>query len=74
MSEPFNAEAVRLNWEAYSKLKNPTFSGFTSIQKGTVFEIVDDYTVRFTFPEVDGLALMRVRNFFQFAPALLKKG
>ena len=71
--EPFNAEAVRLNWEAYSKLKNPTFFGFTSIQKGTVFKIVDDYTVRFTFPEVDGLALVRIRWFVQLAPVLLSR-
>jgi peptide/nickel transport system substrate-binding protein len=70
--EPFNAEAVRLNWEAYSKLKNPSFPGYSSIRNGTEFKVIDDYTVRFTFPEPDGLALMRVRFFFQFAPALLK--
>ena len=71
--EPFNAESMRLNWEAYSKLKNPSFPGFTSIQNGTVFTIVDDYTVRFTFPEPDGLAFMRVRWFLQFAPVLLSR-
>lgn len=67
--EPFNAEAVRTNWQAYSKLKTPAFPAFTSIQNGTVFKIVDDYTVRLTFPEPDGLALVRIRWFFQFAPA-----
>lgn len=67
--EPFNAEAVRLNWQAYSKLKTPAFPAFTSIQNGTVFKIVDDYTVRFTFPEPDGLALVRIRWFLQLAPA-----
>jgi ABC-type transport system substrate-binding protein len=67
--EPFNAEAVRLNWEAYNKLKTPAFPAFLSIQAGTIFKIVDNYTVRFTFPEPDGLALARVRWFLQFAPA-----
>ena len=67
--EPFNAEAVRINWQAYSKLKIPAFPAFTSIQNGTVFKIVDDFTVRFTFPEPDGIALARVRWFLQFAPA-----
>ena len=67
--EPFNAEAVRLNWETYDRLKPPTFTGYSSIADGTVFEVVNDYTVRFTFPEPDGLALVRLRWFFQFAPA-----
>ncbi|MFO7737874.1 MAG: ABC transporter substrate-binding protein [Desulfatiglandaceae bacterium] len=67
--EPFNAKAVKVNWEAYDKLKPPTFTEYSSIADGTVFEMVNEYTVRFTFPEPDGLALVRFRWFFQFAPA-----
>ena len=70
--EPFNAEAVKINWEAYDSLKTPKFSGFTSIADGTVFAILNDYTVRFTFPEPDGLALVRLKDFSQFAPAFFK--
>jgi peptide/nickel transport system substrate-binding protein len=65
--EAFNAEVVRINWEAYNKLKTPAFPPFTSIQNGTAFKIVDEYTVRFTFPEPDGLALVRLLSFRQFA-------
>jgi peptide/nickel transport system substrate-binding protein len=67
--EPFNAEAVRLNWEAYDRLKTPIWTGLSSIADGTVYEMVNDYTIRFTFPEPDGLALVRLRWFSQFAPA-----
>jgi ABC-type transport system substrate-binding protein len=70
--EAFNAEAVRLNWEAYDKLKTPGFPAFISVQHGTLFKIVDNYTVRFTFPEPDGLALARVRWLLLFAPAFFK--
>jgi peptide/nickel transport system substrate-binding protein len=66
--EPFNAESVRLNWKAYKKLKTPTWLALTCILTGTDFKIVDDYTVRFIFPEPDGMALVRIRLFYQFAP------
>ena len=66
--EPFNAEAVRLNWVAYKELEAP-LSGYLDIPEGTVFEIVDEYTVRFTFLEPDGLALVKFGLFAQMAPA-----
>ncbi|NIO10004.1 MAG: hypothetical protein GTO40_19165, partial [Deltaproteobacteria bacterium] len=66
--EPFNAEVVRINWEAYKKLKTP-WDPFLTIPDETVFEIVSEYTVRFTFPEPDGLALVKFGMFSQFAPA-----
>jgi peptide/nickel transport system substrate-binding protein len=66
--ETFNAEAVRLNWEAYKELEAP-LTPFLTIPDGTVFEIVNEYTVRFTFPEPDGLALVKFKLFSQFAPA-----
>ena len=66
--ETFNAEVVRINWEAYKMLKTPWFP-FLTIPDGTVLEIVNEYTVRFTFPEPDGLALVKFSYFVQMAPA-----
>lgn len=70
--EEFNAEAVRINWEAYRKMENPRIVTFTTLPDETVFEMEDKYTVRFRFPEPDGLALLRFAWFFQAAPAFLK--
>jgi len=67
--EKFDAEAVKINWEAYDRMKYPTWAGWLCIADGTVLEIVNEYTVRFTFPEPDGLALAKFRIFTQFAPA-----
>jgi peptide/nickel transport system substrate-binding protein len=66
--ETFNAEALRINWEAYKELLLPS-PHYMKIPKETVFESVDDYTVRFTFPEPDGLALAKFGGFIQIAPA-----
>jgi peptide/nickel transport system substrate-binding protein len=70
--EPFNAEVVRINWEAYKALKPPYYP-FLTISDGTEFEIVNEHTVRFTFPEPDGMALMKFGYFVLVAPAYLKK-
>jgi peptide/nickel transport system substrate-binding protein len=70
--EKFNAEAVRLNWEAYKALKVPGW-GFMTIPDETAFDIVDEYTVRFTFVEPDGMALAKFGQFVQVAPAFLGK-
>ena len=66
--EKFNAEAVKRNWEAYRMMKIPWF-GFLAISDETVFEIIDDFTVRFTFPYSDGLAFVKFNYFVQMAPA-----
>ena len=42
--EPFNAEVVRINWEAYKALKLPDLP-FITIPDETIFEIVNEYTV-----------------------------
>jgi len=70
--EPFNAEVVRINWEAYMALKFPDLP-FITIPDETVFEMVNEYTVRFTFPEPDGMALAKFGYFFLFAPAFFKQ-
>jgi peptide/nickel transport system substrate-binding protein len=70
--EKFNAAAVRINWEAYKALDVPGW-GFVTIPDETEFEVVDEYTVRFTFPEPDGIALVKFAMFTQVAPAFLGK-
>jgi len=59
--ERFNADAVRVNWEAHKSMENPRADPFLEIPDATIFEIIDDYKVRFTFPEPDGLALFKFR-------------
>ena len=70
--ERFNAEAVKLNWDVYGKMKHPTMPAFTSLQAGTELQVVDDHTVRFSFPKPDGLALLRMRYFLLLAPAFVQ--
>ena len=67
--EKFNAEAVRVNWEAYKRLETPRLFRFLVLPDETIFEIIDDYKVRFTFPEPDGLAFVKFVMFLQIAPA-----
>jgi peptide/nickel transport system substrate-binding protein len=67
--EMFNAEAVKVNWEEYRKMEIPWVWEMISLSDETEFETIDDYTVRFVFPEPDGLTLVRFVWFTQFAPA-----
>ena len=71
--ELFDAKVVKLNWEAYNNLKPPIFPDFLSIAEGTVIEIINNYSVRFTLPGPDGLLLAKFRWFFQFAPAFFSE-
>jgi peptide/nickel transport system substrate-binding protein len=71
--EKFNADAVRVNWEAYKSLKTPRVLSVSMLPDQAIFKIVDDYTVRFTLPEPDALAFVKFRWFFQAAPAFLAK-
>jgi len=66
--EPFNAEAVKINWSAFIALNVPALP-FLNFFKETKLEIINDYTVRFSFPETDGMALAKFEIFRQFAPA-----
>ena len=67
--EKFNADAVRVNWEEYRKMENPRVVKFTEIPDETVFDIVDEFTVRFRFPKPDGLFFPKFLFFRQVAPA-----
>jgi peptide/nickel transport system substrate-binding protein len=71
--EKLNAEAVKVNWEAYKKMECPFVASFLSIPDDTVFEIIDKYKVRFTFPEPDGLAYVKFWAFDLFAPAFFSQ-
>ena len=70
--EPFNAEVVRINWKSYKPLELHGYH-FTALSDKTVLEIVNEYTVRFTFPEPDGTALAKFGSFVFVAPAFFKK-
>jgi ABC-type transport system substrate-binding protein len=67
--EEFKAEVVRVNWLEYKKMESPRLFRFTEVPDETTVEVIDEYTVRFTFPEPDGLAFVRLRFFVQIAPA-----
>jgi peptide/nickel transport system substrate-binding protein len=67
--ESFDAEVVRVNWEAYRRMETPRPFRFLVPADETLLEIIDDCTVRFSFPEPDGLAFVKLRWFLQFAPA-----
>jgi peptide/nickel transport system substrate-binding protein len=60
---------VRVNWRHYKRLESPRPHRFLVPPDETVFEVIDEYTVRFTFPEPDGTAFVKFRWFTQFAPA-----
>ena len=71
--EKFNAEAVRVNWEQYRAMENPRPVKLVMLSDEIILKIVDDYTVRFIFPEPDGLALVKLCWLYQFAPAFFRK-
>jgi peptide/nickel transport system substrate-binding protein len=54
--ENFNADAVKVNWEAYCEMESPRNMRFKEIHDATRLEIIDQFTVRFTFHEPEGLA------------------
>lgn len=71
--ERFNAESVRINWEAYRQMASPTPFPFDQLKDEADFRIIDDYTVRFSFAQPDGLALVKFDDFWQLAPAFFEK-
>ncbi len=67
--ERFNAEMVRVNWEEYRRMETPRPHRFVMLPDETTLEIIDEYTVRFTFPEPDGMVFYKFVWSFQIAPA-----
>jgi peptide/nickel transport system substrate-binding protein len=59
--EVFDAAIVKLNWEENTRLGQPHISGaFMNFTSGSRLEILDAQTVRFSFPEPDGAALVKL--------------
>jgi len=71
--EKFDAEAVRINWKEDKRMKAPRPFRFLVPPDETVFEIINDNMVRFSFPEPNGLALVQFEWFLQIAPTFFKK-
>ena len=71
--EKFNAATVKINWQEYQKMKIPRPHRFVMLPDETKVQIVDDYTVRFTLPEPDGIVYHKFEWFFQVAPAFFKE-
>ncbi len=67
--ERFNAEMVRVNWEEYRRMETPRPHRFVMLPDETTLETIDEYTVRFTFPEPDGIVYHKFEWFCQIAPA-----
>jgi ABC-type transport system substrate-binding protein len=67
--EKFNAEAVRINWEAYRSLENPSLWKTFNLPDETELDVISEHTVRFKFPVPDGLAFVKLMVFDLFAPA-----
>ncbi len=71
--EVFDAEIVKLNWEENTRLRQPHILGeYLNFKAGSKLEIVDRYTVRFSFAEPDGVAMVKLplmhmanRQFYQ---------
>jgi len=59
--EAFDAEIVKLNWDEQRLLEQPHILGnFMNFKPGSKLEILNPYTVRFVFPELDGGALAKL--------------
>ena len=71
--QKFNAEAVRVNWEEYKKMEAPRPVQFGVLPDETKLEMIDECTIRFTFPEPDGIVSFKFEWFFQIAPAFFAK-
>ena len=61
--EAFTAQVFRKSFDQVQKWDNPHPPGaFLNFDKATKLDVVDDYTVRFTFPKADGASMMKFRG------------
>ena len=59
--EIFDAEIVKLNWDENTRVRQPFSAGtYVSFKPGSTLQIIDRHTVRFSFPEPDGAALVKL--------------
>ena len=61
--EKFNAKVFRRSFDEVQRWDNPHPPGsFLNFAKTTKLDVIDDYTVRFTFPEADSSSMMKFRG------------
>jgi ABC-type transport system substrate-binding protein len=61
--ERFDAEVLKLNWDENIRLRQPYLAGqFLNFQAGTRLAVIDPHTVRFSFPQPDGAALLKLSS------------
>lgn len=61
--EKFTGQMFRRSFDEVQRWENPHPPGaFLNYAKDTKLEVIDAYTVRFTFPETDGSAFMKLRG------------
>ncbi|MBC7944379.1 MAG: ABC transporter substrate-binding protein [Burkholderiales bacterium] len=61
--EKLNAQVFRKSFDEVQRWDNPHPPGaFLNFAKGTKLDVIDDHTVRFTFPETDSAAMMKFRG------------
>jgi len=61
--EPFNAKVFRRSFDEVQRWDNPHPPGaFLNFDRKTKLDVIDDYTVRFTFPAPDSAAIMKFRG------------
>jgi ABC-type transport system substrate-binding protein len=59
--EKFDVEIVKLNWEENTKRRQPHILGqYMNFKPGSKLVIVDPQTIRLSFPEPDGGALVKI--------------
>lgn len=62
--EPLTAHSIRRAFDEVQKWKAPHPPGtYLNFHPDTTVDVPDDYTIRFNFPEPDGLALAKFRGF-----------
>ena len=61
--EKFNAKVFRRSFDEVQRWENPHPPGsFLNFAKTTKLDVIDDYTVRFTFPQPDSSSMMKFRG------------
>lgn len=61
--EAFTAQVFRRSFDEVQRWENPHPPGaFLNFDKATKLDVIDDHTVRFTFPKADGAAMMKFRG------------
>jgi len=62
--EPFTAHNIKQNFDEMQQWNSPHPPGtWLNFPKESKAEVVDDHMIRFTFPDVEGLALAKMRGF-----------